>query len=254
MKQEQAVVLRLVPALGRRSDDHRLVLQRGPDAPDLHAGLQSRPTVDDNVIKSGAVRLTYPGVAPGTSSRRYLDRHRQVPRPRVPGHRSRRGGLRHPQPQAVLHGAGRSTRRRSASSCWSKRGWSENDETYSTNEDQPRRRADRRRPDGSDDDRALELGDRPVLFPRAGPPHLYRRAVLRHGAHALKGGMQLGQGRQPASARDQRRHRPLPGIPDVNRVRRPCRWWSTTRRNGRQRASSTTSGIYMQDSLRPTSG
>ena len=70
----------------------------------------ARPTVDDNVIKSGAARITL-GHRRQAQVRRLPGSHHQVPRPRMPRAFSR-GGVRHPESEALLHGAGEVHRRR----------------------------------------------------------------------------------------------------------------------------------------------
>ena len=126
----------------------------------------SRPTVDDNLIKSGMLRLTYQ-MSPQAQVRRLRRRHHQVPRPRVRHqHLPDRRGLRHPQPQALLHGAGRSTPARSPTTCCSRAAG-----RRTTRPIPPTRsRTTRRRPTSAGstaDHRSVELGDRPVLLPRA---------------------------------------------------------------------------------------
>ena len=167
------------------------------------------------MIKSGAVRLTFQ-IAPGHKFAAYLDRIVKFRGHECPA-AVRRGGLRHPQPQALLHGAGEVHRRRSAASCSSK--------PAGRRTTRPIRPTKSSRASGRPTS-AGPIGRRPS----AGAPssarttsacrtatRTRRRCPMSPGRTHVKGGMQLGQRRQPPPARDQRRHRPLPGVPDGRR-------------------------------------
>ena len=137
-----------------------------------------------------------------------------------------------------------------AASCSSKRGWSENDETYSTNEAQASVQADATSagPIATTTERWSSV-DRPVLLPRAGPPHRTSAHVSYvTGTHAVRPACSSGTG-------GNRHQRSINGGVDlyqeyqtVNGVRRRCRSSSTTRRSGRRSGSSTTSASIVQDS------
>jgi hypothetical protein len=151
----------------------------------------ARPTVDDNVIKSGAVRLTYQ-IARGHKFSAYLDRI-----VKFRGHEcgafvaEEACGIR--SPKRYFTGQAKYTATL-GSRLLIEAGWSENDETYSTNERQP-------------SVKATDIGrsDRDTGEVWAAPTGAYYfRVPDRHtftgtlsyvtGSHAVKTGFQLGKG------------------------------------------------------------
>jgi Carboxypeptidase regulatory-like domain len=155
-------------------------------APDL-----SRPTVDDNVIKSGALRLTYQ-MSNKHKVSGYLDRIVKFRGHECPPLSSEEAcGIRSPKRYftAQMKYTGTLTDRLLVEA-----GWSENDETYSTNEAQPSFRPEHV---GRLDRTTTERWGAPI-----GP--YYFRVPDRHtitatmsyvtGSHVVKGGMQLGKG------------------------------------------------------------
>ncbi len=151
----------------------------------------SRSTVDDNVIKSGALRLTYQMSGKHKVSG-YLDRIVKFRGHECPPLSAEEAcGIRSPKRYftAQLKYTGTLTDRLLVEG-----GWSENDETYSTNEAQPSFRPEHV---GRLDRTTTERWGAPI-----GP--YYFRVPDRHtmtatmsyvtGSHAVKGGMQLGKG------------------------------------------------------------
>ncbi|OFW29212.1 MAG: hypothetical protein A3H97_07350 [Acidobacteria bacterium RIFCSPLOWO2_02_FULL_65_29] len=155
----------------------------------------NRPTVDDNVIKSGAVRLTYQ-IARGHKLSAYLDRI-----VKFRGHEcgafvaEEACGVRNPK--RYFTGQAKYTATL-GSRLLVEAGWSENDETYSTGERQPSVK-------GSDVGRSDR--DTTEVWSAPGPANsgaFYFRAPDRHtytaivsyvtGSHAIKTGVQLGKG------------------------------------------------------------
>ena len=199
------------------------------------------------MIKSGAVRLTFQIVARaqvrGLPRRIVKFRGHECPaslsRPRRPAASGARSATSPAQAKYTATLGGK---------LLLELGWSENDETYSTNEVQATRRADRHRP--------APIGRRPS----AGAPSSARTtsacrtatltlgAVLCHRGAPVKVRHAARARRQSAPARDHRRHRPLPGVPTAA-GRSRCPLWSTTRRNGRQERINYDLGVYIQDSL-----
>jgi Carboxypeptidase regulatory-like domain len=151
----------------------------------------SRPTVDDNVIKSGAIRLTY------QASRQhkvagYFDRIVKFRGHECPPLSAEEAcGIRSPKRYftAQFKYTGTLSERLLLEG-----GWSENDETYSTQEAQPSfRPGDVGRLDRTTTERwGAPIG--PYYF-RVPDRHTFT-ATLSYvtGSHALKGGMQLGKG------------------------------------------------------------
>jgi hypothetical protein len=154
--------------------------------PDLN-----RPTVDDNVIKSGALRLTYQ-VARGHKLSAYLDRI-----VKFRGHEcgafvaEEACGIR--SPKRYFTGQAKYTATL-GSRLLIEAGWSENDETYSTNE----RQASVKQTDiGRSDRDTGEVWSAPMgpYYFRVPDRHTYTTTVSYvTGSHAVKGGMQLGKG------------------------------------------------------------
>jgi hypothetical protein len=151
----------------------------------------SRPTVDDNVIKSGAVRLTFQ-LSRQHKVSGYLDRIVKFRGHECPPLSSEEAcGIRSPKRYftAQMKYTGTLTNHLLIEG-----GWSENDETYSTNEAQPSFLPEH-----------VSRLDRNTTE-RWGAPQgpYYFRVPDRHtftatasyvtGSHALKGGMQLGKG------------------------------------------------------------
>ncbi len=151
----------------------------------------SKPTVDNNVIKSGAARITY-GIARGHKFSAYMDRI-----VKFRGHEcnafsaEESCGIRSPKRYFTAQTKYTATL---GSKLLLEAGWSENDETYSTQEAQPSVSAT---DIGRSDRTTTEQWSTPI-----GP--YYFRVPDRHtitaamsyvtGSHAIKGGMQLGKG------------------------------------------------------------
>jgi hypothetical protein len=151
----------------------------------------SRPTVDDNVIKSGAVRLTFQLSRPHKVSG-YLDRIVKFRGHECPPLSSEEAcGIRSPKRYftAQVKYTGTLTNHLLVEG-----GWSENDETYSTQEAQPSfTPGDVGRVDRNTTERwGAPIG--PYYF-RVPDRHTFTGTLAYiTGSHALKGGMQLGKG------------------------------------------------------------
>jgi hypothetical protein len=154
--------------------------------PDLN-----RPTVDDNVIKSGALRLTYQ-IARGHKMSAYLDRI-----VKFRGHEcgaftaEEACGIR--SPKRYFTGQAKYTATL-GSRLLLEAGWSENDETYSTNERQP---SVKQTDIGRTDRDTGETWSAPTgqYYFRVPDRHTYTTTLSYvTGSHAIKTGMQLGKG------------------------------------------------------------
>jgi carboxypeptidase family protein len=151
----------------------------------------AKPTVDDNVIKSGALRFTFQ-VAPGHKLSAYLDRIVKFRGHECPAFSAEEAcGIRSPKRYFTAQAKYTATL---GSRFLVEAGWSENDETYSTNEVQSSvLPTDVGRSDRNTTERWTSvLG--PFYF-RVPDRHTVTTAVSYvTGSHAFKGGMQLGKG------------------------------------------------------------
>jgi hypothetical protein len=150
-----------------------------------------KPTVDDNVIKSGAVRLTFQ-IARGHKFSAYMDRIVKFRGHECGAFNAEEAcGIRSPKRYFTAQTKYTATL---GSRLLVEAGWSENDETYSTNEAQS---SVKPTDVGRSDRDTTEQWSTPI-----GP--YYFRVPDRHtvsaalsyvtGSHAIKGGMQLGKG------------------------------------------------------------
>ena len=151
----------------------------------------SRPTLDDNVIKSGAVRLTFQ-IAPGHKFAGYLDRIVKFRGHECPALSAEEAcGIRSPKRYFTAQVKYTATL---GGKFLLELGWSENDETYSTNEVQASvGPTDVGRTDWTTTERwSSVIG--PYYF-RVPDRHTYTSTLSYvTGAHHVKGGMQLGRG------------------------------------------------------------
>jgi len=151
----------------------------------------SRPTLDDNVIKSGAVRLTFQ-IAPGHKFAGYLDRIVKFRGHECPALSAEEAcGIRSPKRYFTAQVKYTATL---GGKFLLELGWSENDETYSTNEVQASvGPTDVGRTDRTTTERwSSVIG--PYYF-RVPDRHTYTSTLSYvTGAHHVKGGMQLGRG------------------------------------------------------------
>ena len=150
-----------------------------------------RPTLDDNVIKSGAVRMTFQ-IAKGHKVSAYLDRIVKFRGHECAAFAAEEAcGIR--SPKRYFTGQAKYTATL-GSRLLIEAGWSENDETYSTNEVQPSvGPADFNRTDRTTTERWSSVQG-PYYF-RVPDRYTYSSAVSYvTGSHAIKGGMQLGKG------------------------------------------------------------
>src|SRR5207247_263653 len=163
-------------------------------------GRELKPTVDDNIIKSGVVRLTWQ-IAQKHKFAGYMDRIVKFRGHECPAlYAEEACGIRSPKRYFTLQGKYTATL---SSRLLLEAGFSENDETYSTNEAQPSvGRLDIPRVDRGTTER-WSAPDGPYYF-RAPDRYTYTGAVsFVTGTHAFKTGAQLGPGRN-------RHHRTLP--------------------------------------------
>ena len=157
--QEQAVVLHLAARLGRGPDGDRLLLQRRYHPADVPA----RPLQADRRRQPDQERddpHDLPDVAQA-QVRRLRRRHHQVPRARVRHqHVPDRRGLRHPQPQALLHRTGEVHRHDYQQPAVRRRLVGERRDLFHQR-DPGRHAGEQHRPRRPADDRSVVFGDRP---------------------------------------------------------------------------------------------
>jgi hypothetical protein len=154
-------------------------------------GHELKPTVDDNIIKSGIVRLTWQ-ISPKNKFSAYIDRIVKFRGHECPAlYAEEACGIRSPKRYFTTQGKYTGTL---SSRLLIEGGFSENDETYSTNEAQPSvgptdiPRFDRTTTE------AWGAPQGPFYF-RAPDRYTYTAALSYvTGSHAFKTGMQLGQG------------------------------------------------------------
>jgi len=154
-------------------------------------GRELKPTVDDNIIKSGVVRLTWQ-MAQKHKFSAYLDRIVKFRGHECPAlYAEEACGIRSPKRYFTTQGKYTGTL---SSKLLIEAGFSENDETYSTNEAQASvGPLDIPRVDRGTTER-WTAPDGPFYF-RAPDRYTYTGAVSYvTGTHAFKGGVQLGQG------------------------------------------------------------
>ena len=151
----------------------------------------NRPVVDDNVIKSGAARITY-GIAKGHKFSAYLDRIVKFRGHECGAFNAEEAcGIRNPKRYFTAQTKYTATL---GNKLLLEAGWSENDETYSTNEAQSSVKAT---DVGRSDRDTTEQWSTPIgpYYFRV-PDRMTVTGALSYvtGSHAIKGGMQWGYG------------------------------------------------------------
>jgi hypothetical protein len=209
------------------------------------SGRELKPTVDDNIIKSGVVRLTWQ-IAQKHKFAGYMDRIVKFRGHECPAlYAEEACGIRSPKRYFTLQGKYTATL---SSRLLLEGGFSENDETYSTNEAQPSV--------GKSDIPRFDRGTGEAWGAPQGP--YYFRAPDRYsysaalsyvtGTHALKTGAQLSQGGNRHQRSLQNGVDLIQEYRTVNGVRTPVSVLTYNTSQGSQENIRYDLGLYVQDS------
>ena len=155
--------------MGRGPDDDRFVLQRRSDPPDLRRLTSTEPDRRRQRHQERRGAASRSVIAGKHKFGAYLDRIIKFRGHECPALSGRRG-VRHPQPEALLHGAGEVHRHADLQAA-PRSGLVGERRDLLDQREAVQRAGDRRRPPRSRDDRAVELGHRALLLPRARSPH-----------------------------------------------------------------------------------
>jgi len=208
-------------------------------------GRELKPTVDDNIIKSGVVRLTWQ-IAQKHKFAGYMDRIVKFRGHECPAlYAEEACGIRSPKRYFTLQGKYTATL---SSRLLLEGGFSENDETYSTNEAQPSV--------GKTDIPRFDRGTGEAWSAPQGP--YYFRVPDRYsysgalsyvtGTHALKTGVQLSQGGNRHQRSLQNGVDLIQEYRTVNGVRTPVSVLTYNTSQGSQENIRYDLGLYVQDS------